>query len=187
MIREATQKDVPQIKSVLDSGIGENFYTEAELSGFIDNKDSSVILVYTDDEDTPRGFIYSFTSPLREAMEVLSIPEDTPEFSGMDRSETVGVMKTTSTDPEYRKEGICIHLVEETKKYMRSKGVKRVYVSALTSPDGYVMAGGLLEASGYKPMCRLDKPWINIDCYCPTCKSRFCRCDSVIYAWNTAE
>lgn len=185
--RKARVGDEKRIKEVMDEGIGENFYSENQIKEFIENEHESVIMVGVDELDVPHGFIYSFVAPLKEALSILGIPKDHTLFSDMDEDEMVGVMKTTSTDKAHRKDGICVHLVENTAVYMKEKKVKQVIVSALRRPDGYVVTEGLLDATGYRPVMELKRPWNKIDCFCPHCKKQYCECDSVVYIRELQE
>lgn len=178
--RWAIPKDVQRIKELSDEGIGFNFYSLEDIKSFIE-RENSLIIVGVDKDDVPCGFLYLFMAPLEEALSVLGIPKDASPFCDMDMKKMVGVIKTTSTAINYRKEGVFLHLMQKSVDYIIDRGMDFIVASALKNPEGYVVTEGVLNVTGYEPVMELKKPWNHIDSFCPHCKKQFCECDSVVY------
>lgn len=180
MLRNATLNDLNSIKKIFDNGIGENFYSEDELRAFITTPRDVLVLVNVDD-GAIGGCMYNFISTLEKGMEALHIPKTMPPFADMDMSLKVGVLKTASTDYGHRHRGIGMELVSGSARELSRMGISYLLACSLRTPEGKAVTGGILETIGLSAVCELKTPWINVDCYCPMCKSRFCHCDGVIY------
>lgn len=181
-VRRAEARDLPGIKRLLDNNISRDFYSIEDLEGMIRGENDLLYIVEDEDRDGMIvSFFYAFLSSLDEALRVLHVqekPEMLKKYSG---NECVGVFKTTSTDPDYRKRGLFTSFMEGLQPVLRSRGAQMIVATALHPYGREVPTRNVLRKTGFVSVSDLHRPWVETEGYCPYCRKDHCICDAVLY------
>lgn len=178
-VREAERRDLSQIKRLIDEYIAVDFYTMEELENMCSGEDD--LLYVVTDGDRVAAYFYAFLSPLDEALRILHIQRKPAALQGCADSERVGVFKTTSTDPAYRRRGLFSAFMTDLQPVLRERGAKRIITTALRPVGREVPIRHILERTGFVPVMTLYRPWVGNTGYCPYCALEHCICDAVLY------
>ena len=182
VVRAAEERDLPQIRDLIDKYIAVDFYTLEDLEGMLRGEDDLLFAaVDTDRDDTVAAFFYAFLSTLDRALEVLHVKERPEALAGYDGNARVGVYKTTVTDPAYRKKGIFTAFMTDLQPVLRERGAGLLMNTALRPYGGDVPIAKILRDTGFVPVSTLYRPWVGKWGYCPYCRQYYCICDAVLY------
>lgn len=179
IIRDATKKDIKELKFISDVCIGENYITEEDFLSIL-NSEKSFLRVVVREDDIPASFMYSLVTSAKEAKALVHIPDDM-QFMALSNADLVGIIKTAGTKSEYRRRGDFSFLAKDAQEIMTPLEPKVVISAGLRDPDGDIHIKGAMEKQNFKAITEIKSPWIDIDCPCPHCKKQFCICDAVIY------
>ena len=107
-VRRAEVRDVPEIKRLIDEYIAVDYYSLEELEESLHGEDN-LFYVVTDAErgEALVSYFYAFLAPLSEALKRLHVSEKPERLREYGDETLVGVYKTSSTEREYQKQGIC--------------------------------------------------------------------------------
>ncbi len=181
-VREAQAKDLPQVKSLADKYISQDFYSLEELEGMIRGEDDLLfVAVDTDRDDAVASWFYAFLAPLDEALERLHVPERPQALSRYTGNERIGVYKTSSTDPAYRNKGVFSAFMRDLQPVLRGRGAQMIINTALRPLGREIPILHILRDTGFVPVMTLHSPWAQTKGYCPYCKQEYCICDAVLY------
>ena len=181
-VRAAKEKDLPQIRDLIDRYIAVDFYTYEDLEAMLRGEDDLLLAaVDTDRDDKVAAFFYAFLAPLDRALEVLHVKERPEALAGYDGNARVGVCKTTVTDPAYRKRGIFTAFMTDIQPVLRDRGAGLLMNTALRPYGRDVPIAGILRDTGFVPVSTLYRPWVGKRGYCPYCMKDYCICDAVLY------
>ena len=181
-VRIAEHRDLPQIKQLIDQYIAQDFYTMETLEGMLQGEDDLLYVVTDEDRDgRVAAYFYAFLSTLDEALRTLHVrqtPEALARYAGDTR---VGVFKTTSTDPDYRRRGLFSAFMVNLQPMLRSRGAQLIMNTALRPFGREVPIRNILRRTGFVPVLTLLRPWVGNTGYCPYCAKEHCICDAVLY------
>lgn len=187
--RRATLSDCQQIKSLIDSYIGNEFYSLEDLEKIVSDRNKS-IFVYESDENAVVGMAYVFIGDFSNVTRRLNFTEnDCRKIINMYpqcQKSKIGVFKTICIHPDYRRHHISETLVDLIEEWFKENNIRFGIGEAIIVPGGKVNARRLNEACGFTPVLHIKKPWIHIKSYCPYCKNEYCQCDAEIFIkeWN---
>ncbi len=181
-VREAEARDLPQIKRLLDDHIAVDFYTMEDLEGMLRKEDDLLcVAVDKDRDETVASLFYAFLSTLDEALDVLHIKEKPEVLRKLDGSTRVGVYKTTTTAPEYRKRGLFSAFMRDLQPVLRSRGARMILTTALHPPGREIPTLNALQGTGFVYISTLYRPWVGKLGYCPYCRQDYCICNAELY------
>ena len=179
-IRRAVPSDRDLIKRLTDSYISKDFYSPGDIRGMMEEKDHRVY-IYETDEGEGVAYFYVFVSSLKEASEVLGIPEGMESLTGYDPEMRVGVYKTTVTEKAYRRGGILSAFLEGVEDDIKDMGGRMIYFVAACIHGNEIPVDTAVRNAGFVRKERMEKPWKHIFAHCPCCGKDYCECDGVIY------
>ena len=131
-VRRAEAKDLAGIKRLLDDNISRDFYSIKDLESMIRGEDDLLCVVTDEDRNgMVVSFFYAFLSTLDEALRILHVKEKPEALQKYTGDERVGIYKTTSTDPDYRKRGLFSAFMADLQPVLRSKGAQVIIATAL--------------------------------------------------------
>ncbi len=180
-IREAAEGDLEKIKSMTDEYIGTDFYSMAYLRDVLKDPDK-YLFVYSEENQEPMAYLYIFVSTLREALDILHIPYELFESREKNLEMKVGVYKTTCTDEKCRGKGILTSFLEYLEIIFKQRSTQMILFTALQIGDGSIPVHKAVSSVGFTPVGKIERPWINVDAYCPYCGQDHCICDAVVYS-----
>lgn len=181
-VRKAQTRDLEQIKRLIDDTISLDFYSIEDLEGMLRGEDDLLCVAVDEDrDDYVAAYFYAFLSTLDKALEVLHVREKPEVLRDHAGDERVGVYKTSSTDPAYRKHGIFSAFMSELQPVLRSRGAQMILNTALRPYGREIPILGILQDTGFVPVSTLYRPWAEKKGYCPYCRQDYCICDAVLY------
>ncbi len=185
-VRDAKARDLPAIKQLMDRYLARDYYSIEELEDILAG-DRELMYVVTDaDRDGEVvSYFYAFISTLGEALRILHVQE-MPEFlSNYSKDTLVAVYKASSTEKEYRKNGICTSFVKDLQPVVRDRGAKLILATAVHPAGREEPMKHIFVSSGFSTIAELYRPWSGIRAYCPYCRQDYCVCDAVFYIKKT--
>ncbi len=181
-LRDAETGDFPEIKRLTDEYISRDFYSMDDLDRMLHGK-GNLFFVVTDAErdNAIVSYFYAFLAELDEALQILHVPEK-PEALRQYRGDVpVGVYKASSTEKEYRKQGICSSFVHDLQPVFQERGAKMLLATALHPAGKPIPMRHIFLNNGFTAIADVYRPWARIPGYCPYCKQDPCVCDAVFY------
>ncbi len=181
-IREAEDRDLPQVKRLIDDFISRDFYSIEELENMVHGEDDLLyVVVDADDDDKVVSYFYAFLSTLDDALRILHVPERPEMLKNYAGDMRVGVYKTTTTDPAYRNRGLFSTFMADLQPVLREKGAKMIINTALRPFGREIPILNVLRKTGFIPVEEVHSPWAHTKGYCPYCKKDYCICDAVLF------
>ena len=181
-VRRAEAKDLAGIKRLLDDNISRDFYSIEDLESMICGEDD-LLCVVTDEDRNGKvvSFFYAFLSTLDEALRILHVKEKPEALRKYTGDERIGIYKTTSTDPDYRKRGLFSAFMADLQPVLRERGAQVIIATALRPYGREEPTRNVLMKTGFVPVSELYRPWAKTEGYCPYCRQDRCICDAVLY------
>ena len=181
-LRDAETGDLPEIKHLTDDYISCDFYSMDDLDRMLHGERNLLYVVTDADRDHAIvSYFYAFLAELDEALRRLHVHEK-PEMLRQYGDDTlVGVYKASSTEKEYRKQGICSSFVHDLEPVFQERGAKMLLATALHPIRKPVPMRHIFRDNGFTVIADLSRPWADIRGYCPYCKQDPCICDGVFY------
>lgn len=183
--RKAEARDLSVIKRMIDDYLGVNYYTLQMLQPLLDG-DENLFYVVTDADrdDAVIFFFYAFLSPLDEALEALHIREKPSVLLGYGPDALVGVYKTSCTEKDYQRHGLCSSFIRDLEPAMRERGARMILATALHPFEQEVPMRHIFQNNGFAAVAEFLRPWVDMaepNMYCPYCKRSHCICNAVFY------
>ena len=186
--RKAESRDVPQVKRLIDEYIAEDYYSLAELEECLqDERNLFYVVTDADRSGAIISFFYAFLSTLDEALPLLHVSEKPEALRHYAHDTLVGVYKTSSTEREYQKHGICSSFIRGQETVLRQRGARLILATALHPLGREVPMRHIFEDNGFSTIEEISRPWVDMYLYCPYCKQHHCICDAVFYAKRIEE
>ena len=180
--RLAQPRDLAQIKRLIDANISRDFYSIEDLERMIRGEgDLLYVVVDADRDGIVVSYFYAFLSTLDEALHILHVQEKPEALQKYAGNERVGVYKTTSTDPAYRKLGLFSSFMANLQPVLKSRGANMIVATALRPFGQEIPIRHVLMKTGFVPVLTLHSPWAGTKGYCPYCRQDACICDAVLY------
>ena len=181
-VRTAEDRDLSEIKRLIDTYISPEYYSLAYLREQL-HKERTLFYVVTDADrgDEIVSYFYAYISTLKEALEDLHAPEPPEPLREYGPETLVGVYKTSSTVRDYQKHGICSAFIRDLEPVLRERGAKMILATAMRSPAGVVPMRHIFHRYGFTAISELIRPWEHLDIYCIYCGRHHCICDAVFY------
>ena len=181
-VRKAETRDLPQIKRLIDDTISRDFYSIKDLEGMLGGEDDLLYVVAdTDNGDTVASYFYAFLSTLDKALATLHVKEKPEALAKYPGNTRVGVYKTSSTDPAYRKHGVFSAFMSDLQPVLRERGAELIMNTALKPYGKEIPIKRILQDTGFVPVLTMSRPWAETKGYCPYCMQDYCICDAVLY------
>ena len=181
-VRRAQARDLPQIKRLIDETISRDYYSVEELEGMLRGEDDLLFVAADKDrEDAVAAYFYAFLAPLDEALRILHVKEKPQALEKYAPDARVGVYKTSSTDPAYRKHGVFSAFMSDLQPVLRARGAELLMNTALKPYGREIPIRRILRDTGFVPVLTMYRPWAETDGYCPYCKQERCICDAELY------
>ncbi len=181
-IRDAETRDLPEIKRLVDKYISQDYYSLEELEGMVcGERNLFYVVTDADREDIIVSYFYAFLAPLDEALKTLHAapkPEPLQKYAG---DTLAAVYKSSSTEREYRKHGMCSSFVRDLQPVVRERGAKLILATALHPQGREEPMKHIFLSNGFHAIADLYRPWAGVRGYCPYCKQDYCVCDAVFY------
>lgn len=178
-IRLAEEKDLEQIKKLIDENISIDFYSIDYLRDTLSDSDRN-IYISTDELDVPVALLYIIFTTYGKAKELLKIPQET-ELPALSDDSRILIFKTTCTDIHYRKSGILSSLMDTAEADCRKRGYPYIILEAIRIPSGKIPNEKGLQYHQFRPVKEILHPWADTNSYCPYCQNQFCQCNAVLY------
>lgn len=180
--RSACERDVPEIKRMIDEYIAVDYYSLEELRACLQGERNLFYVVTdADRDDAVVSFFYAFLSTLDEALPLLHVSERPEALSSWAGDTLVGVYKTSTTEAEYQKFGICSSFIRDLEPVLRERGAKLILATALRPLGREVPMRHIFENNGFSAIAEVRRPWVDMYVYCPYCEQHHCICDAVFY------
>lgn len=183
--RNAEPRDLPAIKRMIDKYLGVNYYTLRMLESLLDGEQNLFYVVTdADRDDAVIFFFYALVSPIDEALKTLHVSVRPSALDGYGPDALAGVYKTSCTEEEYQKRGLCSSFIRDLEPVMRARGAKMILATALHPVGQEVPMRHIFRNNGFSAIAEILRPWVDMtedNMYCPYCKLGHCICNAVFY------
>ena len=181
-VRDAEVRDLPEIKRLTDKYISRDFYSMEVLERML-HGDLNLVYVVTDADrdDAVISYFYAFLAPLDEALKILHVADRPDPLPAYDGDTIVAVYKASSTEKEYRKQGVCTSFVRDLQPVVRKLGAKLILATAVHPENREEPMRHIFLDNGFTAIAELYRPWVTTHAYCPYCKKEYCICNAVFY------
>ena len=182
-VRRAEERDLKAIKRLIDVYIAEDYYSMELLEASIRGENNLFYVVTdADRDDVIVSYFYAFLSTLDEALPMLHVSEKPEALKRYGGDTLVGVYKTSSTEAEYQKHGICSSFIRGLEPVLRQRGAKLLLATALHPLGREVPMRHIFEKNGFNAITEVPRPWVDMYLWCPYCQQHHCICNAVFYA-----
>ena len=181
-VRRAEMRDLPEIKRLIDVYIAEDYYSLELLEASIQGENNLFYVVTdADKNDAIVSFFYAFVATLKEALPMIHVTERPAALSEYSEDTLVGVYKTSSTEKEYQRHGICSSFIKDLEPVLRARGAKLILATALHPLGRKVPMRHIFTNNGFSAITEVSRPWVDMYLWCPYCKRHHCICNAVFY------
>lgn len=175
-----THEFLSQAVELCGNCVGENLYTESELTEAIKQPEKEFILLMTPQNEAA-AYIYFRLIDLQEAQKLANHSLEQLLELGFDETVVIGNLQSIGVSLEYRNHHLSEWLMKIYLKWLTDKTKADIAFGVFWKPCGIVSMEKTLKKFGFRHLTDSYNVWYNKeDLICPVCKGR-CRCDAAIY------
>lgn len=171
-LRSLTQNDTAQVKAFTDQWIGLNYYSESELSHYLEQSLGCSIAAFVNDELAAIRISLAPGNWVNEMKSGLTPTKWKVKPSEMSYFKSLFVAK------KFQAEGLGKKLSLQSIELLKEKGAKAVLChSWLESPNN--SSQRYLLKMGFEAIAEFPKFWHPIDYQCTRCAPKRCECTAI--------
>ncbi len=177
LIKSISKKTLPTVLNIAEKQLGNAYINTEDL---LNNENVSV---YVSVNKEIAGFCTG------KKIELETIYNDIPQLKNLnlkqlDAVESIGLVASVATDPNYSCRGIGTALVSHCIKQLESKGLNVLLMTGWKSEKG-IHIGNIAEKHGFEKLIEISDFWkedsITNQYCCPSCGNPPCRCTAAVY------
>lgn len=174
-----TRGEVALAKRLSDKCVGENLYSEAELTAALTAPDRVFRLLKTDAGDTA-GYLYYYLTTLDALAAYAKLPAETLRAVLPAPCATVGKLQSVGVDEGYRGLALAAQMLTLALDDLRARGVRAAFI-VCWKHGGTVPLGSAVRKCGFRYLTEAHNVWYDdASLVCPYCEGR-CKCDAEVY------